>query len=60
MLAGRWMSKSLESLVYGVVAGNWTTVLIAGAGMLSVMLAAALLPARRAVCLQPTEALRIE
>lgn len=60
MLAGRWLSKWLESLVYGLVAGNWTTALIAGALMLAVMLAAALLPARRAVRLQPTEALRVE
>jgi putative ABC transport system permease protein len=60
MLAGRWLSGSLKSLVYGLTAGNWTTTLLAGAIMFAVMMAAALLPARRAVRLQPTEALRVE
>jgi putative ABC transport system permease protein len=60
MLAGRWLSKWLESLVYGLAAGNWATTLIAAALMLAVMIAAALLPARRVVHLQPTEALRAE
>jgi hypothetical protein len=60
LLAGRWLSGWLESLVYGIEAGNWTTTLAAGGVMLALMVFAALVPARRAVNLQPTEALRVE
>jgi ABC-type antimicrobial peptide transport system permease subunit len=60
MLAGRWLSKFLEGFVFGIAAGNWTTVLSAGALMLVLMISAALVSARRAMRLQPTEALRVE
>lgn len=60
LLIGRWLSTWLESFVYGVEAGNWTTALMAGGVMLAVMIGAALVPARRAVNLHPTEALRVE
>lgn len=60
VLAGRWLSTGLESFVYGVEAGDWTTTGLAGAAMLSILAVAALVPARRAVRMQPTEALRVE
>lgn len=59
-LAGRWLSFSLEHLVYGIVPGNWVTTLAAGALMLAIVIVAALIPARRAVKLSPSLALRAE
>ncbi|MEZ5319600.1 MAG: FtsX-like permease family protein [Vicinamibacterales bacterium] len=58
LVAGRWLSTWLDSLAYGVTAGNWTTTLAAGMVMVGVMTVAALVPARRAVRLSPVEALR--
>jgi predicted lysophospholipase L1 biosynthesis ABC-type transport system permease subunit len=57
---GRWLSTGLESLVYGVEAGNWLTAIAAAVVMLVVSAVAALVPAQRAVRLPPTEALRID
>jgi ABC-type lipoprotein release transport system permease subunit len=50
----------VRSLVYGIEAGNWTTTAAAGTVMSCLMVIAALVPARRAVNLHPTEALRVE
>jgi ABC-type antimicrobial peptide transport system permease subunit len=58
LLVGRWLSAWLESLVFGVEAGNWTTALAAAAVLLAVTVLAALVPARRAFALELTEALR--
>jgi putative ABC transport system permease protein len=58
LLVGRWLSAWLESLVFGVEAGNWTTALAAAAVLLAVTVLAALAPARRAFALELTEALR--
>jgi ABC-type lipoprotein release transport system permease subunit len=60
LVLGRWLSTWLESLVFGVEAGNWTTTVFATAAVVSVMALGAILPARRALRLQPTEALRVE
>jgi len=55
---GRWLSTGLSSLVFGLEAGNWTTTIAVGAGMLVIMTMATLLPARRALRLEPVQALR--
>lgn len=60
LVAGRWLSTGLESLVYGVEAGNWITSTASAVVMLAVAALAAVVTARRAVRLQPTEALRVE
>jgi len=60
LLAGRWLSLSLEHLVYGVTPGNWPTTLGAGALMLAIVIMASLIPAQRAVNLPPSVALRAE
>jgi putative ABC transport system permease protein len=60
LLVGRWLSAWLESLVYGVEAGNWTTPIATATVLLAVTALAALLPARRAFALEPTEALRTD
>jgi predicted permease len=60
ILIGRWTSQYLEHLTYGVVAGSWSTALVAATAALSVMLLSALVPAQRAVELSPAEALRVE
>jgi putative ABC transport system permease protein len=60
LLAGRALSHSLRALVFGIQPGDWTTTLASGGVAGAIMLAAALIPARRAACLPPAEALRIE
>ena len=60
LFAGRWLSLSLEHLVYGITAGNWVTTTVAAGAMLAVMVIAALVPAQRAVDLSPSLALRVE
>jgi ABC-type antimicrobial peptide transport system permease subunit len=60
LFAGRWLSLSLEHLVYGITAGNWTTTIVAAVLMLALMVLAALVPAQRAVDLSPSLALRVE
>jgi predicted permease len=60
LVAGRWLSSGLESLVYGVEAGNWITAVVSAVVMLIVSALAAVVPAQRAVRMQPTRALRIE
>jgi ABC-type lipoprotein release transport system permease subunit len=60
LLIGRWLSAWLESLVFGIEVGNWTTALAAAAALLGVAVLTALVPARRALALTPTEALRAE
>jgi predicted permease len=60
LVMGRWLSTWLQSLVFGVEAGSWTTATAAVAGSLIIMIGAALIPAGRAVQLQPNEALRVE
>jgi hypothetical protein len=59
-IAGRWLSRSVESFVYGVEAGSWTTTLAAAGAAVLLMALAARLPARRALRLDPTAALRVE
>jgi ABC-type lipoprotein release transport system permease subunit len=60
LLAGRWASVGLESLLYGIEAGSWTTPMAAAGLMLAITMAAALVPARRAARLEPMQALRVE
>lgn len=60
LVVGRWLSKGLSTLVFGLEAGNWTTTIAVGLGMLVIMTMATLLPARRALRLEPVQALRIE
>jgi len=60
LVLGQWLSSGLSSLVFGLEAGNWTTTLAVGTGMLVIMTTSTLLPARRALRLQPVQALRIE
>jgi putative ABC transport system permease protein len=60
LLLGRWASKALEHLVYGVQVGDWATTAAAALLMLGLACLAALFPARRALRLSPTTALRTE
>jgi predicted permease len=60
VIAVRWLSGTLESLLYGIEAGSWPTTSIAAGLMAIVMALAATVPARRAVRLAPTDALRLE
>jgi putative ABC transport system permease protein len=60
LFVGRWLSTFLESLVFGIQAGSWTIALVALMIALVIMSLAALVPAQRAVRLQPSKALRAE
>jgi ABC-type antimicrobial peptide transport system permease subunit len=60
LVVGRWLSTYLESFVYGIEAGSWTTTVAAGVVMCALLIGAALWPARRAVNLSPSAALRVE
>ena len=60
LVGAAWLSRLLEGILYGVEPGDPITFLGAGAAMLGVALLAAFLPARRALELDPAEALRAE
>jgi ABC-type antimicrobial peptide transport system permease subunit len=55
-----WLSHGLEALLYGVSAGNLTTLSVTTVGLIFFALIAAAIPARRAGRLSPTVALRAE
>lgn len=55
-----WLSRALESLLYGIQAADPLTLLVTTAGLLAVVIGAAMLPAIRAGCIAPATALRIE
>jgi putative ABC transport system permease protein len=59
-VAGRWLSRGLENLLYGVEAGDWLTIAAGGAFLLVVVVAATWLPATRALRISPTMALKVE
>jgi ABC-type lipoprotein release transport system permease subunit len=58
--AGRWLSAWLESLLYGVEAGDWQTLAVAAMVVLTIVVVASWLPARRALRLSPTVALQVQ
>jgi len=60
LFVGRALSASLEAFVFRLQAGNWPTTLVAAIIAALVMIVAALVPALRALRLQPTDALRID
>jgi ABC-type lipoprotein release transport system permease subunit len=59
-LMGRWLSGWLEHLVFGIIAGNWMTTVLAGVALATVMLGASHVAARRALRVPATLALRAE
>jgi ABC-type antimicrobial peptide transport system permease subunit len=59
-IASVWLSRTLESLLYGIHAADPVTLLLTMAGLLGVVLGAAMLPALRAARITPATALRIE
>jgi putative ABC transport system permease protein len=60
VIASVWLSRALESLLYGIPAADPTTLLLTAASLLGVVLGAAMLPAIRAAHIAPATALRIE
>jgi len=60
LLAGRWLSTYLESLVYGVDAGSWHTALAAAGLMLTIMVGSAIVPALQLSRAPSAEILRSE
>jgi putative ABC transport system permease protein len=60
LIAGRWAALSLEHLVFGIDAGDWTTSAITAVAMIVLTVLAVMLPARRALALSPSDALRVD
>jgi putative ABC transport system permease protein len=59
-VAGWWILKSLESLIYGIEPGDWPTLAFASSLMLIVVVLSSWFPIRKALNLSPTIALQIE
>jgi len=57
---GHWLSKFLESWVYGITPGDAGSAVTAALMMIAVVALAAWIPAKRALRLSPSEALRVE
>ena len=60
LLAGAAVSRTMQSVLFGVEPGDWRTFLSVAAVLLLVSLAACAGPARRAACTHPMDALRCE
>ncbi len=60
VILGRWLSATLESLLYGVTPGDWTMTVASALFMLATVTVSSWLPARRALGLSPTITLRAE
>ena len=60
VIASVWLSTALESLLYGIRAADPTTLLLAAASLLGIVVGAAILPAMRSGRIAPATALRIE
>jgi len=60
LLAGRALAQTLKSFLFGVEAGDLTAPAVAAAVMVAITGAAAWWPARRALHIEPTLALRID
>jgi putative ABC transport system permease protein len=60
VIASAWLSRALESLLYGIPAADPTTLVLTAASLLGAVLAAATLPGIRAGRIAPASALRSE
>lgn len=60
LVVARWLSKTVESLLYGIEPADPLSFVLAAALIVTVVVSAAWLPARRASRLSPTIALRAE
>ncbi|MEO8484389.1 MAG: FtsX-like permease family protein [Acidobacteriota bacterium] len=60
LIASGWLSKGLESLLFGVRPADVATLLLTGASVLAVVLGATILPAIRAARIAPATAIRID
>lgn len=60
VIAGLLLTRLLSSLLYGVTPGDWLTFLSVAVLLLAVSMAACLIPARRAMRVDPIVALRYE
>jgi len=60
VIASVWLSRTLESLLYGVRPADPATLALTAATLLGIVLAAAILPAIRAARIAPASALRSE
>lgn len=60
VIASVWLSRALETLLYGIRAADPVTLLLTAAGLLGVVLSSSMLPAIRAARITPAIALRIE
>ena len=60
LIAGVSAARTIESLLYGIRADDWSTPVAAAAAMLAVTALASLVPAIRAIRMAPSTALRVD
>jgi predicted permease len=60
LIASIWLSRGLDSLLFGVRPADVAMLLLAGASLLGIVLGAAIVPAIRAARIEPARALRID
>jgi ABC-type antimicrobial peptide transport system permease subunit len=60
LIASIWLSRGLDSLLFGVRSADVAMLLLAGASLLGIVLGAAIVPAIRAARIEPARALRID
>jgi ABC-type antimicrobial peptide transport system permease subunit len=58
--AGAWLSKTMESFLYGVSPADPLSMALAAVALMAIVIVAAWVPARRAMRLSPADALRVE
>ncbi len=60
LIASIWLSRGLDSLLFGVRPADTAMLLLSGASLLGIVLGAAVVPAMRAARIEPATALRID
>jgi ABC-type antimicrobial peptide transport system permease subunit len=60
LITGGWVSRTIESFLYGVSPADPGAMALAAVALVAIVAVAAWVPARRAVRLSPSQALRVE
>jgi ABC-type antimicrobial peptide transport system permease subunit len=60
LIASIWLSRGLDSLLFGVRPADLAMLLLSGVSLLGIVLGAAIVPALRAARIEPATALRMD